>query len=123
MWVAESMVLLAFLDVDLRGSFLSSPEVWSVWFERLEEWSTSVIAGTVLDAFVGARSWECVADVHTPNSDDVRDSPLGHMVSGEGGTETVGLLSGKIPSPTVVVGAARVALAPIVGSVPGGLGR
>ncbi|KAK8489458.1 hypothetical protein V6N12_036737, partial [Hibiscus sabdariffa] len=61
-------------------------------------------AGTVLDAFVGARSWECVADVHTPNSDDVRDSPLGHMVSGEGGTETVGLLSGKIPSPTVVVG-------------------
>ncbi|KAK8519579.1 hypothetical protein V6N12_025612 [Hibiscus sabdariffa] len=43
MWVAGSMVLLAFLVVDARGGFLSSPAVWSDWFERLEEWSTLVM--------------------------------------------------------------------------------
>ncbi|KAK8528283.1 hypothetical protein V6N12_074814 [Hibiscus sabdariffa] len=40
MWVAGSMVLLAFPDANLRQRLLSQ-YVLSTWFGRLEEWSTS----------------------------------------------------------------------------------
>ncbi|KAK8509009.1 hypothetical protein V6N12_016853 [Hibiscus sabdariffa] len=42
-WVAGSMMLLSFPYVDLRGRLVSSTEVWSTWFGRLEEWSASVV--------------------------------------------------------------------------------
>ncbi|KAK9046484.1 hypothetical protein V6N11_052371 [Hibiscus sabdariffa] len=40
MWVAGSMVLLAFPDANSRQRLLSQ-DVLSTWFGRLEEWSTS----------------------------------------------------------------------------------
>ncbi|KAK8985007.1 hypothetical protein V6N11_082627 [Hibiscus sabdariffa] len=36
MWITGSMVLLSFSNLDLCGSFLSSTDVWSAWFGRLE---------------------------------------------------------------------------------------
>ncbi|KAK9027270.1 hypothetical protein V6N11_067108 [Hibiscus sabdariffa] len=81
-------------------------------------------AGDAMIAVMGDRSRVFMDEVQNSELIGDRDSPVGLLECGEGNLDATGLLVSNacaLSSPVAVLGDAEAALAPVLGSVPGGV--